>query len=39
MLVTTLQDNDVESETRMNKEQLDYVVEESWRWAIACKPF
>jgi hypothetical protein len=33
-----LQDNDVERETRMSKEQLDYVVEESWRWAIACEP-
>ena len=21
----------------MNKQQLDYVVEESWRWAIACE--
>ena len=32
-----LQDNDVERETKVNKEELDYVVEESWRWAIACE--
>ena len=27
----------MERETKLNKEQLDYAVEESWRWAIACE--
>jgi hypothetical protein len=33
-----LQDNDVERETQMNREYVDYTTEESWRWAIACEP-
>lgn len=31
------QDNDVERETQMNREYVDYTTEESWRWAIACE--
>ena len=31
------QDNDVEQETRLNKDHLDYVVEETWAWALACE--
>jgi hypothetical protein len=32
-----MQDNDVERETQMNREYVDYTTEESWRWAIACE--
>ena len=32
-----LQDNDVERETTINRDHLDYLAEESWRWLIACK--
>ena len=31
------QDSDVEQETRLNKDHLDYVVEETWAWALACE--
>ncbi len=31
-----VQDNDVERATNLNRDHLDYVVEESWRWAMAC---
>ena len=34
-----MQDNDVERETTLNRDHLDYLVEESWRWLLSCKPF
>ena len=36
--LAAVQDNDVEQETRLNKDHLDYVVEETWAWALACEP-
>ena len=33
-----MQDNDVERETTLNRDHLDYLVEESWRWLLSCKP-
>lgn len=30
------QESDVEREVSMNMEHLDFVVEESWRWALSC---
>lgn len=32
-----LQDNDIERETTLNRDHLDYLVEESWRWLLSCK--
>ncbi len=34
-----MQDNDVERETTLNRDHLDYLVEESWRWLLSCKPY
>jgi hypothetical protein len=31
-----VQDNDVERAANLDKDHLDYLVEESWRWALAC---
>ena len=33
-----LQDNDVERAFNVNRDHLDYIVEESWRWTLACEP-
>ena len=33
-----LQENDLEREAYLNRDHLDYIVEESWRWALACEP-
>ena len=33
----SLQDNDIERETTLNRDHLDYVVEESWRWVLSCE--
>ena len=35
--VLDMQDNDVERETTLNRDHLDYLVEESWRWLLSCK--
>ena len=37
--VTSLhvQDNDVQRAADLNRDHLDYLVEESWRWAFACR--
>lgn len=32
-----MQDNDVERETTLNRDHLDYLVEESWRWLLSCE--
>lgn len=33
----SMQDNDVERETTLNRDHLDYLVEESWRWLLSCE--
>ena len=37
-IMLSLQDNDVERAFNLNRDHLDYLVEESWRWALACEP-
>ena len=35
--LTVLQDNDIERAVNLNRDHLDYIVEETWRWAMACE--
>ena len=37
MTSLNVQDNDVERETTLNRDHLDYLVEESWRWLLSCE--
>ena len=32
-----MQENDIERAANLNRDHLDYLVEESWRWAFACE--
>lgn len=31
-------ENDVERRVNLERDHLDYIAEDSWRWAIACEP-